>query len=166
MSNAATALSVPGSVPAVLRPIEAGFAGLLWVLFNLLLVWLGAKSQHPGSCSIAAGGVNGAVLSIIAVTKVSARLRSGATGLLGGISASAFDKDANLLTKWANSIHVFVDHLMTALSVAGDEKWHDQVESAIVWIVWVTILVVLMSLVAEWASASWRESLTSPSEHR
>ena len=166
MSNAATALSVPERFPALLRPLQAGFAGLLWVLFNLLLVWLGAKSQHPGSCSIAAGGVNGALLSIIAVTKVNARLRSGATGLLGGISASAFDTDASLLTKWAGSIHASVDHLLTALSVAGDEKWHDQLESAIVWIVWVTILVVLVSLLVEWASASWRESLANQIGHQ
>ena len=99
MSNLATALpSVSEPAPALRECLQAGFLGLLWVLLNLSLIWLGVKTQHPGSCSIAAGGVDGAVLSIIAVTKVSARLRSGATGLLGGISVSGLRKDASFLT--------------------------------------------------------------------
>ena len=159
MSNLAATLSpVTEHAPAFRPPLQAGFMGLFWVLLNILLVWLGAKTQHPGSCSIVAGGVDGAVLSIIAVTRVSARLRSGATGLLGGISVSGLSKDAGLLTTWAHSVHGLVDHALTALNLAADEKWHDQVECAVIWTLWVAILVVLASLVAEWASASWREN--------
>jgi hypothetical protein len=130
--------------------------GLLWVLFNILLVWVGVKTQHAGSCSIAAGGVDGAILSIIAVTKASARLRSGATGLLSGVSVSGLRSDANLLKSWAHSVHGFVDNVLTALNLAVDENWHQEIEHAVIWTLWVAILVVLASLVAEWASTSWR----------
>ena len=98
MSNVSDALSVPERFPVFLQPLQAGFAGLLWVLFNLSLIWLGVAIQHIGSCSIAAGSVDGAILSTIAVTKVSERLRSGATGLLGGISISGLRKDASFVT--------------------------------------------------------------------
>jgi hypothetical protein len=158
MSTPAGVLSaVRQPAAALTQPLQAGLVGLLWVLFNILLVWLGARTQHPGSCSIAAGGVDGAILSVIAVTKVSARFRSGATGLLGGISMTSLKSDASLLTSCAQTIHSFVDRTLTALNLAVDEGWHDQIEHAVIWTLWVAILVVLASLIAEWASTSWRK---------
>jgi hypothetical protein len=158
MSNLATALSSVRQPAISSQPLQAGVVGLLWVLFNILLVWMGVRTQHPGSCSIAAGGVDGAVLSIIAVTKISARFRSEATGLLGGISISGLRGDVSLLTSWAHSVHGLVDNALLALNLAPDEKWHNEIEHAVIWTLWVAILVVLASLVAEWASTSWREN--------
>jgi len=149
--------SVRQHAAAFPQPLQTGLVGLLWVLFNILLIWLGASTQHPGSCSIAAGGVDGAIISIIAVTKISARFRSGATGLLGGISVSGLRGDANLLTGWAHAAHGVVDRLLDNLNLAVDESWHLEIEHAVIWTLWVAILVVLASLIAEWASISWRE---------
>ncbi|MGB2606887.1 MAG: hypothetical protein WBC78_25010 [Candidatus Sulfotelmatobacter sp.] len=159
MSNVATALSsFPERVPVFLRPLKAGFVGLLWVLVNISLIWLATKTQHAGICSIAAGGVDGSVLSIIAVTKISERLRSAATGLLGGISLSGLRKDVSSLTYWVHSVHGFVDNALTGLNLPLEEKLHEQIECAVIWILWVTVLVVLASLVAEWVSASWQKA--------
>ena len=45
-----------------------------------------------------------------------------------------------------------------ALNLAVDENWHQEIEHAVIWTLWVAILVVLASLVAEWASTSWRDN--------
>jgi hypothetical protein len=158
MSTLANALSsVRQHAAGFPQPLQTGLLGLLWVLFNILLIWLGAKTQHPGSCSIAAGGVDGAILSIVAVTKASARLRSGATGLLSGISVSGLRGDANLLAGSARSVHGVVDRLLHALNLPIDEIWHSRIEYTVIWTLWVAILVVLASLIAEWASVSWQK---------
>jgi len=158
MSNLATALpsvSQPATSPR--QCLLAGFAGVAWVSLNLLLIWAGVKMQHPGGCSILAGTIDGAVLSVIAVTKIGERLRSAATGLLSGISLSGLHKGANMVTRWTHGLHDLLDNALAALNLTVDEKLHTEIESAVIWIVWVAIFVVLAALIAEWASACLRE---------
>lgn len=156
MSELVTALpSVSGAQPTFRRCVFAGVAGLFWVLVNLLLVWLGVTTGHKVPTSIASGGVNGMVFSVIALTRMGDRFRSAATGLLGGISLSGFRKDATIVRYFANSIRTSVDSAMTGLDLAADAKWHQSLEDYIVWTVWVTIIVVLAALVAEWTTMAW-----------
>ena len=126
--------------------------GWCWVLFNVVLVGLGLRLNHAVVCSIVVGGVDGTVLAVIAVARASARFQAATTGLLGGLSLDKAGKGPNLLSRAADSIHSFVDNILGGIPPdTVHNPLHDQIETAILWIVWTAVFVILASLIVEWA---------------
>ena len=132
--------------------------GGLWVVVNVLLVYLGLHIAYAMPCCLLAGILNGTLFSVIAVAKASARFQAGATGLLSGLSLSSLRSDGSMLSRAAQSLHVFVDQSMHALGFEFTEQVHKQIEQQALYIIWTTVFVVLASLIAEWVRTSRAES--------
>jgi hypothetical protein len=132
--------------------------GWLWVLFNILVVALGLRLKHETLCSMIVGGVDGTVISVIAVAKASAKFQAMATGLLSGMGLNKIGSHTNFLTTVADTIHCFVDSFMDGFrqgSCSGtDSPFHLEVQTAVLQIVWTAMFVILASLIAEWARTS------------
>ena len=132
--------------------------GGLWVVINVLLLYLGLHVAYALPCCLLAGIVNGTLLSVIAVAKASARFQTGATGLLSGLSLSGLRSDGSMLSKATQGVHVFVDQALHALGIDVVEQVHKQIEQQALYIIWTTVFVVLASLIAEWVRTSREES--------
>lgn len=124
--------------------------GAGWVAANVILVGLGTQVPYPLSCAFLAGMINGTILSVIAVAKVSERFQAGTTGLLGGLSLSGLRSDGSMIWKAMQGMHQFVDRALYALGIPGGEALHRDIEHETLYVVWTTIFVVMASLVAEW----------------
>jgi hypothetical protein len=143
------------------RPVAASsyciwvpLLGGLWVATNVLSVFLGTHIAYPLTCSFLAGILNGTILSVIAVAKASERFQAGTTGLLSGLSLSGLRNDGSLLAKAAQGIHSLVDAVLGTMDTPGTVKFHNQIEQQCLYIVWITLFVVMASLVAEWVRTS------------
>src|SRR5579863_2886142 len=128
--------------------------GGLWVVINVLLVYLGVHVAYALPCCLLAGILNGTLLSVIAVAKASARFQAGATGLLSGLSLSGLRSDGSMLSKATQGVHAFVDQALHALGIDVVEQVHKQIEQQALYIIWTTVVVVLASLIAEWVRTS------------
>ena len=136
--------------------VAAALLGLFWVIFNILVVWLGVTYGYSLACPVVAGGVDGAAVAIIAVKKASSRFQAGVTGFLGGLGLNRLESGSTFASKAAEKVHHFVDWLLGVIAPAS-ESVHQQVEEAVLKIVWVAIFVILAALVAEWVRASKAE---------
>ena len=147
-------------VQTVCRPVSTSrllvpLIGALWVATNVVVLGVGAQisgTQVPYVmiCSFAVGIINGVVLSIIAVSKASARFQAGTTGLLGGLTLSALRNDGSMIWKGVQGMHGFIDNVLVALGITGGERFHQALQQEMLYVVWTTLLVVLASLMAEW----------------
>lgn len=151
-----------GRVMGIARPVGgsaggwwAPTIGALWVAINVLLVAAGTQA-YPKGCSFAAGIINGAMLSVIAVSRASQRFQAGTTGLLGGLTLSGLRSDGSMIWKATELLHGTVDRILHYLGISGDQ-YHQAIEMESLYIIWTTIVVVLASLVAEWVRQAWDE---------
>jgi len=142
------------TLPLALR---APVLGLVWVLSNVVLGWLGLAVGHLCACLVVAGALDGTVVSVIVVTKASDRLQAGIAGAFSGLG---LDNVANggqtLVAKAAQTIHSVVDSLMIGVGGTGNEKVHAEFEQASIQGVWIAVIVVLAALVAKWVQDSGR----------
>jgi hypothetical protein len=132
-------------------------AGAFWVAANAALVGLGAQIACPIRCAFVAGILDGMILSVIAVAKASARFQASVTGLLGGISLSGLRNDGSMIWKAVHAVHNFVDNCIVG-RVPDPDKFHQDVEQEVLYIIWTAIFVVMASLVVEWVRATRDES--------
>jgi len=128
--------------------------GASWVTVNVALFAAGTLVRFPMSCAFLAGIVNGTLLSVIVVAIASERLQGGATGLLGGISLSSFRHDGSMIWKAMQNVHGFIDDAMHNLGIPGNERFHQDVEQELLYMIWTAIIVMMASLVAEWVMAA------------
>ena len=145
--------------PTTLVPssIWVPLLGAAWVAANLLLIALGAQTSLPLVWSLIAGVLNGAILSVVAVAKASARFQSGTTGLLGGMTLSGFRNDGSIIAHVVGALHQFVDNALQGMPILGDELLHDRIVRVVVYTIWTTILVLMASLVVQWVKDARRE---------
>jgi len=145
-------------VAVLLEPLRVALLGWGLVLINMAAVWAGARTGHPMVWSIVVGGVDGALIAMIAVARASAKFQAVITALLGGLSLNQISGDAGFLKTVADSMHHFVDSFVSGFSAdltsAGDEGLHQTIEAAILQIVWTAILVIVTSLILEWTRTS------------
>lgn len=152
------AIAVGGPLASPSYVVWVPLLGGLWVVVNVLLVYLGLHVAYSLPCSLLAGIVNGTLFSVIAVAKASARFQAGATGLLSGLSLSGLRSDGSMLSKATQGVHTFVDQALHALGFDVAEQVHKQIEQQALYIIWTTVFVVLASLIAEWVRTSREES--------
>jgi hypothetical protein len=144
---------------SVLPPaVMAALLGLAWVVFNILVVWLGVVYQHPMGCPVVVGGIDGAVIAVIAVKKASSRFQAGTTGFLSGLGLNQLDTRTSIIAKTAEKIHRLLDGMISTVAETG---FHQQIEDAVLRIVWVATFVIIAALVAEWVRESQEERQSS-----
>jgi hypothetical protein len=146
------------AAPALLLELQAPLLGLAWVLFHVGLGWLGLTMGHPNVCAVAAGALDGTILSMIAVERASESFQAGMTGLLSGLSLDNLAGGQTLITKLAEAIHGVVDGVLESLGGIGDEATHKVIEGAAVEAIWVAITVVLAALIVKCINTSSRSS--------
>src|ERR1017187_10118589 len=117
-------------------PAWVPLLGGLWVVTNVLLVSLGIATSYPLSCAFAAGVLDGAVISVIAVATASDRFQAGTTGLLSGLSLSGLRSDRSLLALAVDKIHDLADSFLIALNIPTSEELHLKVANSILCIFW------------------------------
>ncbi len=152
MSAFASRVLAAGRPMASASYVWVPLMGAGWVLVNALLIAAATQVSFPFPFifSALAGVINGAILSIVAVAKVSARFQSGATGLLGGMTLSGLRSDGSIISHTIAALHHFVDKALDGFQVPGGEALHDQIVQITVDIAWTTILVLLASLIIKW----------------
>jgi ABC-type xylose transport system permease subunit len=159
MSTSAQVRFLSRPVNALPPAVVAALLGLFWVVFNIVVVWLGVTYQHPVVCPVLVGGVDGAAIAVIAVKKASSRFQAGVTGFLGGLGLNQLDTQTSLISKTAEKIHRLVDGLLSTVTENGR---HQEVEDAVLKIIWVAAVVIVAALVAEWVRASKEERSSGP----
>jgi hypothetical protein len=158
MATPSMAIPKPAA-PEFLLQLQVPLLGLTWVLFHVGLGWLGLAIGRPNLCAVAAGALDGTILSVIAVAKASEGFQAGMTGLLSGISLDSLAGGQTLVTKVAQAIHGFVDSILESFGGMGDEATHKVLQGAAVEGIWIAIIVVLAALIVKWVNTS----TTSPS---
>ena len=156
--SADRAMTVDGPLANPSYVVWVPMLGGLWVVVNVLLVYLGLHVTYALPCCLLAGILNGTLFSVIAVAKASARFQAGATGLLSGISLSGLRSDGSMLWRATQSVHSFVDQALRTFGIEGSEQIHRQIEQQALDVIWTTVFVVLASLVAEWVRTSRAEN--------
>lgn len=156
--SADRAITVGGPLANPSYIVWVPLLGGLWVVVNVLLVYLGLHVTYALPCCLLAGILNGTLFSVIAVAKASARFQAGATGLLSGISLSGLRSDDSMLSRATQGVHTVVDGTLRAIGCNFSEPIHRQVEQQALYIVWTTLFVVLASLIAEWVRTSRAEN--------
>jgi len=162
--NDGIALATPVADPAARRTtvsflefLPPPVLALVWVLFNAGLAWFGESTGHPNPYLVAAGAVDGAILSIIMVNTIGEKFQAGATGLLGGFGLGNLGSadGTSPLSAVASAIHRFVD---TISAFEGSEDLHKDFESATVNAIWVAVFVILAALLVQWAQKTASKS--------
>ena len=146
------------AAPAFLLQLHAPLLGLTWVLFHVGLGWLGLAIGHLNICAVAAGALDGTILSVIAVARASESFQAGITGLLSGLTLDNLAGGQTLVTKAGQAIHGVVDSILESLGSIGDESAHKILQGAAVEGIWIVIIVVLAALIVKWVNTS----ITSP----
>src|SRR5437879_1799992 len=137
------ALAPPKSLP-VLNYVRAPLLGLVWVLFNALVVALGIKMHLSIACSIFAGAVDGAIVAVIVVAVASEKFQAGTAGLLSAYGLQNMSAGFAPLKNVAKTFHhTVIDTLFT------DGLYHEQIDEAVLWIAVTALLVVLAALVVQ-----------------
>jgi hypothetical protein len=156
MSASAQVLRTLGNPIATLPPaVKVPLVGWLWVFFNVVVIWLGIVYGYSVLASLLAGGIDGTLFAVIAVSKASTRFQAVVTGLLTGLGMNKLNGDASIVTTATIKVHAFVDWMMGEVIVNGpDNPIHAQVQDAVLRIIWVATFVVVASLVAEWIRAA------------
>jgi hypothetical protein len=134
--------------------LQAPMLGLAWVLVNVGLGWLGLAIGHIGGCLVAAGALDGSVLSVILVTRASEKFQGGIAGAFGGLGLDHLADGQTLIAKTAQGIHAVVDSLLAGMSGTDNEQVHKAIEQAAIQGVWTAIIVVLAALIAKWVQDS------------
>ena len=148
MSDRALAMAKPTSMCS--DCVWVSLAGVAWVVINVGLGSLGIYVDWPGTCAFFAGLVNGTLVAVAAVAAAGDRFKGGVTGLLGGMTLSAFRKDGSVVWSAMQGVHGVVDSTLQAMGIDVNEKLHDAIEQEALYMVWTMLLVVLASLLVEW----------------
>lgn len=149
--SSAGALRLRGTMPATL---QAPMLGLAWVLVNVALGWLGLAIGHPGGCMVAAGALDGSVLSVIVVTRTSEKFQGVIAGAFGSLGLDHLADGQTLIAKTAQGIHAVVDSLLAGMSGTDNEQVHKAIEQGAIQAVWTAIIVVLAALIVKWVQDS------------
>lgn len=149
--STAGALRLRGPIPSALQP---PMLGLAWVLLNVGLGWLGMATGHLTGCLVAAGALDGSVLSVIVVTRTSEKFQGGVAGAFGGLGLDHLADGQTLIAKTAQLIHAVVDSLLSGIAGPAEEQAHNAIEQAAIQGIWTAILVVLAALIAKWVQDS------------
>lgn len=152
--SGAGALRLLGPIPPTL---QAPMLGLAWALMNVGLGWLGLAVGHVNGCLLAAGALDGSVLSMIVLTWTGEKVQGGIAGAFGGLASASLlglDHLAGGQTLIARAAHVVVDSMLAGMVAPGKEYPHAAIEHAAIQGIWTAIIVVLAALVAKWMQDS------------
>lgn len=148
------------------EPLRLPLLGWSWLLLNILLIWLGIKVGYPLIAAVLTGGMNGTVISVIAVPKLSQKFQASATGFLAGVGLNRLTGEANLLSMAADRLHCFIDDFLDGFDggscAVADNPLHAQIEAAALQVVWTTVFVVLAALIAEWVRTARTRTRKGP----
>src|SRR5580692_1418718 len=136
--SADRAMTVGGPLASSSYCVWVPLMGGLWVVINVALVYLGLHVTYSLPCSMLAGTLNGALLSVIAVAKASERFQAGVTGFLSGLSLTGLRSDGSALLKATQGLHAFLDQALLSFGIEGTEQLHHQIEQEALYIVWTT----------------------------
>jgi hypothetical protein len=146
------------AAPEFLLQLQAPLLGLTWVLFHVGLGWLGLAIGHLNACAVAAGALDGTILSVIAVARASESFQAGITGLLSGLTLDNLAGGQTLVTKAAQAIHGMVDSILESFGGIGDEATHKVLQGAAIEGIWIAIIVVLAACIVKWVNTSTTSS--------
>jgi hypothetical protein len=129
--------------------LTAPVLGLAWVSLNLVVEWMGLSLGHSTAFSMAVGGFDGMVLSVIVVAKLSEKFQAGVTGLLSGFSLdSVMGSGTSVAAKAAQAVHVILDSMQL---LPGAELLHDQLQAAVIQALWTAVVVIVAASLVKWA---------------
>jgi hypothetical protein len=142
-------------------PLTAPLLGLAWVALNLVVEWLGLSLGHSTAFSMAIGGIDGMVVSVIVVAKLSQKFQAGMTGLLSGFSVDSAmgGGSSSVVGKVAEGVHVILDNMQL---LPGAELMHAQLQAAVIQGMWTAVVVVVAALLVKWA----QDAAAAPASRR
>src|SRR3984893_1577998 len=143
-------VSIWRPVAVVPESLQAPLLGSAWVLFNIFLVCLGIRVNCPIACSVLAGSLSCTIIAMIAVTMLSHKFQAGVTGLLGGYSFNNLVNGFAPGIQAAANLHHLLDEFLALLPGPHDERFHEAIQDAVMWIVLTVVFVVLAALIVQW----------------
>lgn len=141
-----------GSFVRVPKILQSALLGMAWVLFNILLIFLGYQTGCPITCAIFAGSVDGLIASLIVVAVFSHKFQAGVTGLVSGYGFNNLANGFAPAQQAVKNLHDRFDGFLKALPAVpgGYEELHHHIEISALWIAMTATFVVVAALIVQW----------------